>query len=248
MKLPGGAILFLIFAFFSFGKCNSSRQSHKTFINPQLNYTYRQHTEGGTGKIYVTREIAQIMGSDGVAWLDRKDREKEENSNLAINKMELQPTSTVADIGAGTGYYTFKIAQRVPNGKVYAVEIQDDMIRYLNERKSELNCNNVEVIKGDSKSPHLPDSSIDLAIMIDVYHELEYPKEMLQYISKALRKDGKILLLEYRAEDPSIPIKPLHKMSVSQINKEMAANGYKLYYDGEFLPIQHFLMYQKLSP
>jgi ubiquinone/menaquinone biosynthesis C-methylase UbiE len=128
------------------------------------------------------------------------------------------------------------------------VEIQDEMIRYLNERKSELGATNVEVIKGDAKSPHLPDSSIDLAIMIDVYHELEYPKEMLQYISKALKNNGKILLLEYRAEDPNIPIKPLHKMSVAQVNKEMAANGFKLYYDGEFLPIQHFLLYQKNNP
>jgi ubiquinone/menaquinone biosynthesis C-methylase UbiE len=246
MKVSAAAIL--IFIFFSFGKCNSSQQSHKTFINPQLNYSYRQRSDGGIGKIYVTREIAQVMGSDGVAWLDRKDREKEENSNLAIDKMELSPTSTVADIGAGTGYYTFKIAQRVPGGKVYAVEIQDQMISYLNERKTELGATNVEVIKGDVKSPHLPDSSIDLAIMVDVYHELEYPKEMLQYINKALKSNGKILLLEYRAEDPKIPIKALHKMSVAQVNKEMAANGFKLYYDGEFLPIQHFLLYQKSAP
>jgi precorrin-6B methylase 2 len=243
MKLP--AVTVFIFLLFSFGKCNSSKEPHKTYINPQLNYSYRQRSDGGIGKIYISREIAQIMGSDGVEWLNRKGREKEENSNLAIDKMNLTPTSTVADIGAGTGYYTFKIAQRVPQGKVYAVEIQDEMIRYLNERKRELGNTNVEVIKGDAKSPHLPDSSIDLAIMIDVYHELEYPKEMLQYISKALKTNGKILLLEYRAEDPKIPVKALHKMSVLQINKEMAANGFKLYYDGEFLPIQHFLLYQK---
>ncbi len=246
MKLSAACIL--LFILFSFGKCNSSKPPHKTYISPQVIYTYRQHSEGGTGKIYVSREIAQIMGSDGAAWLNRKDREKEENSNLAINKMELLPTNTVADIGAGTGYYTFKIAQKVPLGKVYAVEIQDQMIHYLNERKKELGASNVEVIKGDSKSPHLPDSSIDLAILIDVYHELEYPKEMLQYISKALKSNGKILLLEYRAEDPNIPIKALHKMSVAQVNKEMAANGFKLSYDGEFLPIQHFLMYQKSNP
>ena len=115
MKISAAAIL--IFIFFSFGKCSSSKQSHKTFINPQLNYTYRQRSEGGIGKIYVTREIAQVMGSDGAAWLDRKDREKEENSNLAISKMNLSPTSVVADIGAGTGYYTFKIAHKSAAGQ-----------------------------------------------------------------------------------------------------------------------------------
>ncbi|MDQ6905084.1 MAG: class I SAM-dependent methyltransferase [Bacteroidota bacterium] len=243
MKLSIAAIT--IFFLFSFGKCNSSRQVRKPFVNPQLNYSYRQSTEDGTGKIYITREIPQIMGADGAAWLDRKDRQKEENSNLVIQKMDLRPNSVVADIGAGTGYYTFKIAQQVPQGKVYAVEIQDELIRYLINKKNELHNTNVEVIKGDAKSPDLPDSSVDLAIMIDVYHELQYPKEMMQNISKALKRDGKILLLEYRAEDPSIRIKPLHKMSLVQVNKEMAANGFKLSSDGEFLPIQHFLLYER---
>ena len=242
------AIGIIIFVLFSFGKCNSSKQVHKPFVNPQFNYTYKPRSADGTGKFYVNREIAQIMGAEGAAWLDRKDREKEENSNLAIAKMNLSPTSVVADIGAGTGYYTFKIAEKVPQGKVYAVEIQDDLIRYLNNQKKELGSTNVEVIKGDAKSPHLPDSSIDLAIMIDVYHELEYPKEMMHYISTALKSNGKILLIEYRAEDPKVLIKPLHKMSVEQINKEMAANGFKLSLDGEFLPIQHFLLYQKSNP
>jgi ubiquinone/menaquinone biosynthesis C-methylase UbiE len=245
MKLSAAGIL--IFILFSFCKC-SSNESHKTFIKPQTTYTYKQRSPDGTGKIYVTREIAQLMSPEGAAWLDRKSREKEENSNLAIQKMDLLPTSVVADIGAGTGYYTFKIAQKVPQGKVYAVEIQDEMIHYLNSRKKELEISNVTVIKGDAKSPHLPDNSIDLAIMIDVYHELEYPKEMLQHISKALKSNGKILLLEFRAEDPNIPIKPLHKMSVTQVNKEMAASGFKLSFDGEFLPIQHFLLYQKINP
>ncbi len=246
MKLFAGCIL--IFTFFSFAKCNSAGEPHKTFIKQQTAYTYRQRSPDGTGKIYITREIAQVMSSEGAAWLDRKTREKEENSNLAIEKMDLSPASVVADIGAGTGYYTFKIAQKVPQGKVYAVEIQDQMIQYLNNRKKELDIKNVIVIKGDSKSPHLPDNSIDLAIMIDVYHELEYPKEMLQNVSKALKSTGKILLLEYRAEDPSIPVKPLHKMSVEQVNNEMAASGFKLSFDGEFLPIQHFLMYEKMNP
>jgi len=242
------AIGIIIFVFFSFGKCNSSKQVRKPFVNPQFNYTYKPRSADGTGKFYADREIAQVIGPDGTAWLDRKDREKEENSNLSIEKMNLLPTSVVADIGAGTGYYTFKIAKKVPQGKVYAVEIQDELIRYLNNQKGELGATNVEVIKGDGKSPHLPDNSIDLAIMIDVYHELEYPKEMMHYISKALKSNGKILLLEYRAEDPKIPILPLHKMSIDQTNKEMAANGFKLSLDGEFLPIQHFLLYQKNNP
>ena len=238
----------IIFIFFSFGKCNSSKEVRKPFVNPQYNYIYKPRSADGTGKFYADREIAQVMGTEGAAWLDRKDRQKEENSKLAIEKMNLLPTSVVADIGAGTGYFTFKIAEKIPMGKVYAVEIQDELIRYLNNQKNELGAANVEVIKGDVKSPHLPDSSIDLALLIDVYHELQYPEEMMHSISKALKKNGKLLLLEYRAEDPKIPILPLHKMSIEQTNKEMAANGFKLSLDGEFLPIQHFLLYQKNNP
>ena len=242
------AIGLIIFILFSFGKCNSSKPVRKPFVNPQYNYTYKPRSSDGTGKFYADREIAQVMGSEGAEWLDRKDRQKEENSRLAIEKMNLLPTSVVADIGAGTGYFTFKIAEKVPQGKVYAVEIQDELIRYLNNQKNELGDSNVVVIKGDAKSPHLPDNSIDLALLIDVYHELQYPKEMMHSISKALKKNGKLLLLEYRAEDPKIPILPLHKMTVEQINKEMVANGFKLSLDGEFLPIQHFLLYEKINP
>ena len=191
------------------------------------------------------REISQVMGAAGAEWLERNDRDKEENTKLAIEKIALSPVDIVADIGAGTGYYTFKISQKVPQGKVYAIEIQDEMIAYLNKRKKESGIKNVEVIKGSNRSLNLPDNSVDLAIMVDVYHELEYPHEMLQAIYKSLKSTGKLLLLEYRAEDPAIQIKPLHKMSVAQVNKELQANGFKLFYRGDFLPIQHFLLYQK---
>lgn len=210
-------------------------------------YGSKKATIDGIGKVYHGREIAGMMGAAGGGWLERNSRQEEENSALAISKIPLTDSSVVADIGAGTGYYTFRIAKRVPRGKVYAVDVQDEFIRYLNQKKKKLGVKNVQVIKGTETSTNLPDNSIDLAIMVDVYHELAFPQEVLQSLRKALKPNGKLLLLEYRAEDPEIPIKELHKMSVAQANKEMAANGFKLEERQEFLPIQHFLLYQKIS-
>lgn len=208
-------------------------------------YTYKAANPDGKGKFYKGREIAQVMSFEGTDWLERNTRQKEENTNLALSKLPIANTSVVADIGAGTGYYTFRIAPKVPQGKVYAVEIQDDAINYLTERAKKLKQNNVIVIKGSEKSPNLPDNSIDLAMMVDVYHELLYPHEVLQAIRKSLKPRGKLLLLEYRAEDPKVEIKTLHKMSVKQVNKELSTNGFHLVQDGEFMPIQHFLVYEK---
>lgn len=208
-------------------------------------YTYRKPSADGTGKYYMNREIAHVMGAANADWLERNNRPQEENTDIAIGKLPLTPTSTVADIGAGTGYYTFRIAAKVPQGKVYAVEIQDDLLRYLANRKEQLHNTNVEVVRGDTASPNLPAHSVDLVIMVDVYHELLYPKEMLGNIRRALTPHGKLLLLEYKAEDPNVAIKALHKMSIPQVNKEMAANGFTLSYKSDFLPMQHYLLYQK---
>ncbi|MDQ6812874.1 MAG: class I SAM-dependent methyltransferase [Bacteroidota bacterium] len=210
-------------------------------------YRFGPASSGGTGKFYLGREIAYVMGASNASWLDRNSRPKEENTQLAIDKITLPSTGVVADIGAGTGYYTFKLAPKVPNGKVYAVEIQDEMIKAINDRKKNLNITNVEVVKGGKKTPNLPENAIDLAIMVDVYHEFEYPVEMLQAIRKSLKKDGKILLIEYKGEDSDVAIRPLHKTTVAQLNKELGANGFKLDYDGEFMPIQHFLLYKKAN-
>lgn len=212
---------------------------------PPSAYTHKTPDPDGIGKQYLGREIAFVMGTAGADWLERNNRNAEENTDSAIAMLPLQPNSVVADIGAGTGYYTFRMAKKLPLGKVYAVEVQDDFINYLNNQKKQSGTKNVEVVKGAERSPNLPDTSIDLAIMVDVYHELEYPKEMLQAIRKALRPKGKLLLLEYRAEDPTIAIKELHKMSVQQANKELEANGFKLAQRLEFLPIQHYLLYEK---
>ena len=191
------------------------------------------------------REIAQVMSFEGVDWLERTSRPQEENTNLAISRLPINKSSVVADIGAGSGYYTFRIAPKVPDGKVYAVEIQDDAIKYLKERSGKLKNDNVIVVKGGEKSPNLPDDAIDLAIMVDVYHELYYPHEMLQAIRHSLKPRGKLLLLEYKAEDPAVEIKTLHKTSLKQVTKELSANGFHLVQDGEFMPIQHFLVFEK---
>lgn len=234
--------LYLLSFFFASADLNFTQlKQHDT------TYTYKEATSDGKGKFYKGREIAQVMSFEGADWLERNSRPKEENTDLAISKLPVTKSSIIADIGAGTGYYTFKIASKVPKGKVYAVEIQNDAIKYLKDRSKKLQQNNVTVIKGGEQSPNLPDNTIDLALMVDVYHELLYPHEMLQAIRRSLKLKGKLLLLEYRAEDPKIQIKELHKMSVAQVNKELTANGFHLIQDGEFMPIQHFLVYEKIK-
>lgn len=208
-------------------------------------YSYTNPTRDGTGKIYMGREISQVMGFAGRAWLERQSREQEESVSLAIENLPITPESVVADIGAGSGYYTFRVAPKVPEGKVYAVEIQTDAIDYLNAKSKELGFENVQTTLGSEKSPNLPKNTIDLAFMVDVYHELAYPEEMLRSIRESLSENGKLLLIEYRGEDPTIMIKPLHKMTAKQVKKELKANGFKFVENGAFMKIQHFLVFEK---
>ena len=217
----------------------------QTQIKTDAIYTYKTPDRDGTGKVYMGREISQVMNFMGMSWLERSTRPQEENTELAIKNLPIDKKSIVADIGAGSGYYTFRIAKKVPEGKVYAVEIQDPAIKYLEDRSKELGFDNVVTIKGTEKSPMLPENSIDLAIMVDVYHELEYPHEVLQNIKKSLKPDGKLLLIEYRGEDPKVAIKRLHKMTVEQVTKELSANGFTLIQNGQFMKIQHFLVFEK---
>ncbi len=240
-KITLSLILYIGF----FASCHSQQKGNVTQSQKDTVYSYRNASRDGIGKFYKGREISQVMGAAGSDWLEREERQQEENTRLAIEKIDLPINGSVADIGAGTGYYSFRLSAKVPQGKVYAVEIQDELIELLQNKKASLKDSTIEVVKSTSKSINLPDNSIDLAVMVDVYHELEFPAEVLQSIRKALKPTGKILLIEYRGEDPAVQIKPLHKTTVLQLNRELLANGFTLNYKGDFLPIQHFLLYEK---
>ena len=234
-------VLYLVFGL----GMNFSCQGQSSAGKADAGYSYQSPSSGGIGKVYIGREIAGIMDFRGKDWLERQGRSQEENTDLAIENFPVKPGSVVADIGAGSGFYTFRIAPRIPEGKVYAVEIQEDAMQFLEERSKELGYDYVVPTKGGEKSPNLPENSIDLAFMVDVYHELEYPVEMLAAIKESLKLDGKLLLIEYRGEDPEVQIRPHHKMTVVQIEKELSANGFKLVQNGQFMNIQHFLVFEK---
>lgn len=229
-----------------FAGCSSQQKSATRVGDTDSIYTYRKASYDGIGKLYKGREISFVMGAGASDWLEREERNREENTELAISNIPLQLNTVVADIGAGTGYFSFKIAALVPKGKVFAVDIQDEMLSIMSTKKLQLRDTVVEIIKAGLQSPNLPENSTDIALMVDVYHELEYPQEMLQALRKALKPSGKILLIEYRGEDPSVAIKPLHKTTITQLNKEMQANNFKLIFTGKFLPTQHFLLYEKI--
>lgn len=207
--------------------------------------TRKVHHPDGIGKFYMGREIAQVMGHQGAGWLERSSREVEEKPAVAIAALNLRPTDVVADIGAGTGYFSFRMSDRLPQGKVFAVDVQPEMIEILNSLSQEKGITNVEPILGRVDHPNLPDNSIDLAIIVDAYHEFEYPREMMQGIVKALKPDGRVALLEYRGENPLIPIKGLHKMTQRQVKKEMQAVGLIWQQTQDSLPQQHLMIFGK---
>jgi precorrin-6B methylase 2 len=204
------------------------------------------HDPDGTGKFYMGREIARVMGPGGIPWLDRPEREQEERPADVLTALELHSGEVVADLGAGSGYFTFRIASKVGNrGRVLAVEIQDEMIETLRQRVSVQKITNVEIIKGSENDPHLPVNSVDLALMVDVYHELAYPYEVMTGLRKALRPEGRVVFVEYRKEDAKVRIKELHKMSVDQLEKEMQAVGFARLRTVETLPYQHIVIFEK---
>ncbi|MEY2751837.1 MAG: hypothetical protein RLZZ550_1808 [Verrucomicrobiota bacterium] len=199
----------------------------------------------GIGKTWMGREISHVMGHPGIGWLERDDREKEEAPSKAIALLELAPDAVLADIGAGSGYYSFRIAPKIPRGKVVAVDIQPEMLEFLKKESARLKIPNVQPHLGAIDDVKLPAASLDAALMVDAYHEFDHPVEMLASLRLALKPKGRIYLLEYRAEDPKVPIKPHHKMSEAQVRKEFEAAGFRFVVNKPDLPWQHLLIFEK---
>ncbi|MEO0536458.1 MAG: class I SAM-dependent methyltransferase [Cyanobacteria bacterium P01_A01_bin.123] len=208
-------------------------------------YTQKTASVDGIGKVYMGREIAQVMGHQGAYWLERPSRAGQENPDAAIAALNLSPDAIVADIGAGTGYMSFRVAAEVPGGQVFAVDVQPEMIEFIQQNKSEKAITNVEPILSTDQDPNLPAETIDLAIMVDAYHEFEYPHEMMQHIFAALKPGGRVVLAEYRAENPLVMIKRLHKMSQAQVKREMATVGLSWEKTDDRLPQQHLMFFVK---
>lgn len=206
-------------------------------------YATRSASPDGTGKLYFGREIAEVMGFAAAAWLERPERLVEERPDLVIEALELRPTDVVADLGAGTGYFALRIAKRVPDGRVYAIDVQKQMVEVVAERAAGAGIENLEARLASETDPGLRESSVDVVLMVDVYHELSHPREVLEAVRRALRPGGRLVLVEFRGEDPAVPIKPLHKMTQAQARLEVEAAGLRWKETKGMLPMQHFLVF-----
>lgn len=206
-------------------------------------YDSKRPSRDGTGKVYLGREISQVMGHLGAGWLERPAREQEERTDLLIANLPVDQSSVIADVGAGTGYFAFRLAGRVK--QIYAVDIQQEMLDIMDQRSQESGLTNVVTVKGSETDPGLAEDSVDLIFIVDAYHEFSHPYEMGKAMVSALKPGGKLVLIEYRAEDRRVPIKRLHKMSEKQVVREMARIGLTLSVNLRVLPQQHFMIFER---
>ena len=196
--------------------------------------------------VYMGRTVAQTMGHQGADWLIRDTREREERCSLMLANLGVKRGMTICDMGCGNGYYALQLAQMTGDkGYVLGVDVQPEMLSLLRDRMEKNGVENIIPILGSFHNPHLPENLVDMILMVDVYHEFSHPEEMLAAMRKSLKPDGVAVFLEYRKEDPDVPIKPLHKMSKDQVNKELIANGFKLVKEFDDLPWQHMMFFGK---
>ncbi len=208
--------------------------------------TREEHDRNGIGKFFMGREIAHVMGHQAADWLERPEREEEEKTDVMIEALKFREGEIVADIGCGSGYISRRIAKKIgATGIIYGVDIQQEMLDLLAKRMAMFRIGNVKPILGETTDPKLPPESCDTMMMVDVYHEFDQPFEMMANMVKALKKGGRIVFVEFRKEDPNVPIKEVHKMSVEQVKKEMALQPLEYVETIEVLPIQHIIVFRK---
>ena len=208
--------------------------------------TRAEHDRNGIGKFFLGREIAHVMGHQAADWLERPEREEEEKTDVMIDALKFREGEVVADIGCGSGYISRRIAKKIgAKGVVYGVDIQQEMLDLLAKRMAMFRIENVKPIMGEVTDPKLPAESCDTMIMVDVYHEFDQPYEMIGNMVKALKKGGRIVFVEFRKEDPKVPIKEVHKMSVEQVKKEMALQTLEYVETIGVLPMQHIIVFRK---
>ena len=230
----------LLFTMLLFGSCAAAAEP------PSRYETRKDHDPNGIGVFYMGREIAQVMGHQGIGWLERPEREKEEEPAKLIELLKLKEGMVVADVGAGSGYHSFRMSEKVgPKGKVLAVDIQKEMLDAIRKKAKEKNITNVEPVLGTENDPKLPEGKVDLILLVDVYHEFAQPYEMTQAMVKALKPGGRLVFVEFRLEDPKVPIKLVHKMTEEQVKKEMAVQPLKWVSTNEDLPWQHVITFEK---
>ncbi len=224
------------------------KKAEKPAKNVKRYETRTQHDPNGIGKFYMGREIAHVMGFPAATWLERNEREEEERISLMVKSLRLKPGMIAADIGAGSGRISLMMADYVQDqGKVFAVDIQQEMLDLIADKMTRLNVKNVELVKGTEKSPELTAESVDLALMVDVYHEFAFPYEMMLEIAGALKPGGRVVFVEFRKEDVDVPIKLVHKMTEAQVKREMSHPEFRLKWKETIgvLPWQHIIVFEK---
>lgn len=237
-QLIGGVAVF--FLWFLSAAADKEAKSTSLYSFPA------EHSRDGIGKFYMGREIAHVMGHQAADWLERPERDEEEKTDLLVQSLKIRHGQAVADIGAGTGYFTRKLSKLVgEKGQVLAVDIQPEMLELLTNKMAEAKITNVQPILGTISDPALPASAVDLVLMVDVYHEFSHPYEMMEKICPSLKPGGRVAFVEFRGEDPEVPIKPLHKMTEAQVRREMSPHPLEWSETIRVLPRQHIIIFKK---